>query len=118
MDTFTDWLTEEMNTRGWTQAELSRRSSLSEAQISRIVSEKRGVGWDASHRIARALEVPPCRVFYLAGLIKNPHIIGDQYQNELLDYFEALSHENRELLVRFARLLYEQQTPQETGRTS
>jgi len=63
--------------------------------------------------IARALGVPPERVFRKAGILP-PHIIGDEddeRKGELLDYYESLTDERRDTALALVRTLYERQGP-------
>ncbi len=50
-----EWLIREINTRGWSQAELARRSSMSPSQISRVISGAQSPGLDTLTGVARAL---------------------------------------------------------------
>ena len=107
---FSNWLKEELKARGWNQSNLARRSNITSGQISRIISGTRGIGPDACHAIARALNIPSERVFRKAGFLPSrPHVIGEQ-KEELDDYYEALSQADRGRLVAIAKTLHEQQT--------
>lgn len=64
-----DWLLEEMEKRGWTQAELARRAEIADATLSRIISGTRQAGPEAALSIARALGESPITVYRLAGLL-------------------------------------------------
>ena len=66
---FSGWLQEELKKRGMSQADLSRKSGLSTAAVSRIMGGSRGVGAEACTAIARALKLPPETVFRQAGLL-------------------------------------------------
>lgn len=110
IDNFPRWLQRELNKRGWDQAELARRGDITAAHISRIVSGLRQPGPDFCKGVARALRVPPERVFRLAGLLP-PRIIGaqnEEQKHELLDYFDALDPDTRHTIVTLTRALYEQ----------
>ncbi|MFC1923561.1 helix-turn-helix domain-containing protein [Chloroflexota bacterium] len=58
MSDFSDWLTEELNERGWNKSELVRRSGLSTGYTYRIVNGKVNPGADACRGIALALDIP------------------------------------------------------------
>ena len=100
--TFGDWLQSELNNRGWDQAELVRRSGISSAQISRLVTGGRDPGKDAIAGIARALRLPPEDVLRHAGILppKNVNLTpGDRRALvELMDKISALSPENQRLV--------------------
>ncbi len=69
MTTFRDWLQDEMNKRDISQAELSRLTGITPAQISRIMSDSRGVGEKTIRSIADGLRIPIDEVFRAAGLL-------------------------------------------------
>ena len=58
MSDFSDWLTEELNERGWNKSDLAERSGLSRNYTYRIVNGKVNPGADACRGIARALDIP------------------------------------------------------------
>lgn len=66
---FGTWLTTQLETKGLSQADLSKKSGMSPAQISRLVNGVRGVGEDSILAIANALNIPPETVFRAAGLL-------------------------------------------------
>lgn len=58
MSDLTDWLSEELNNRGWEKIDLADRSGLSRGHIYEITNGKVLPGEQASQAIARAFEVP------------------------------------------------------------
>lgn len=66
---FSQWLLKELESREWSQIELSRRSGVSQAQITRVLSGERGIGEKALSAIAKALKLPPEQVFRAAGVL-------------------------------------------------
>ncbi|MCW5877753.1 MAG: helix-turn-helix transcriptional regulator [Anaerolineales bacterium] len=66
---FVDWILQEMETRSWSQAELSRRSRVSESHISHVLSGRRGPQIGFCKGIAKAFEMPPELVLRKAGLL-------------------------------------------------
>lgn len=100
---FGDWLQRELSNRGWDQAELSRRSGISSAQISRIVTGGRRPGKDSIDGIARALRLPPEDVMRQAGILppKNANLSpGDRrFLVETMDKFAALSRDNQKFVA-------------------
>jgi transcriptional regulator with XRE-family HTH domain len=88
--TFQDWLGEEMNRRGWTQAELARRSHLSQPTLSRILTEMRQVGPGVALAIAHALGESPVKVYRLAGLLPRPASTHRAKVEELADLLYCL----------------------------
>lgn len=99
---FGEWLQRELDNRGWDQAELSRRSGISSAQVSRIVTGGRQPGKDSINGIARALRLPPEEVLRQAGVLppKNANLTpGDRRALvETMDKIAALSHDSQRLV--------------------
>lgn len=63
------WIIQEIEERNWSIRELARRAELSHATINAVLAEKSQPGPDFCTGVARALRVPPERVFRLAGLL-------------------------------------------------
>ncbi len=105
-EAFADWLQQEMNTRGWDQSELARRSGVTTAQVSRLLTGERRPGPAASRKIARAFHLPPEELFRRAGLLPNaaPRPEGAE---ELLHLFGELGEDDRTRLLAIARALVE-----------
>jgi len=68
-NTFPAWLQNELDKRGMTQAELARRSGITSAQISRILSGSRGAEGKTLVGIAKAFKLPPQIVYQAAGFL-------------------------------------------------
>lgn len=66
---FSNWLQNEIKIRNISQAELARRSNITPAQISRLLSGDRNPGDDALLGIANALQIQPEIVFEKAGIL-------------------------------------------------
>ena len=66
---FTEWLNEELIKRNWSQADLARKSGLTTAGISRLVTNDRKPGPEACMSIAKAFNYHPEIVFRAAGLL-------------------------------------------------
>ncbi len=69
VDKFSGWLIQQLNQRGWYQAELARNAEVSRTAISDVISEKHTAGFDLCLAISRALKLPPEIVFRAAGLL-------------------------------------------------
>lgn len=100
---FGEWVQAELNSRGWDQAELARRSHISDAHISRLVSGGRRPGQESAKAIARALRLPPEDVMRQAGILppKNANLTpGDRrFLVETMDKFAALTPEGQRLVA-------------------
>ena len=66
---FSEWLEKELRLRNMTQAELTRKSGLSIAQVSRIVNMQSPAGVHALDSIAKAFDLPVETVFRAAGIL-------------------------------------------------
>ena len=101
---FPDWLTQEMDRRGWKTSRLARRSGLAHSTIGDVLSRRTSPGATFCKRIAVALNIPPDQVLRQAGILP-PAATGGQ--EELLDYLQYLTEEDRDTILRIARTLYE-----------
>lgn len=104
--TFTEWLSSEMELRGWSQAELARRANTSRSAINGLLSGSRGPGPDLARSIAHALKLPDETVFRAAGLL--PPVSDDEAKFEDWKYLlEGLSERDlgilRDLAEKMAR---------------
>ena len=103
METFVEWLQEELHARDWTQAELARRSRVSQTHLSRIMNDMRKPGPDALVSIARALHIPPEEAFRQAGLIppSTASLTPEDQRvfSDLIEKIATLMPENQRLLL-------------------
>ncbi len=113
MTTFTEWLNERLENIGWSYNELARRAGLSSGGVSLVMTEARRPGPEFALGVARALRIPPERVFRKAGILP-PRIIGGEdkeRKSELPDLYEALGDRDRNTALAVIRTLYEQRGP-------
>lgn len=97
------WLINELETRGWSHRELSRRSRISHTQISGFLSGERGIGLDSINAISRVLQIPPEKLLEMADLL--PSTIPKDYTfDEILQIMKRLTPERRRELLEFAYL--------------
>ncbi len=66
---FKEWIEQEMQKRGWRQADLARAGEMDPVTLNRILNMERKAGPDSCSAIARALGLPPEDVFRRAGLL-------------------------------------------------
>jgi transcriptional regulator with XRE-family HTH domain len=103
---FADWLAEQLGKQGWSQSELARRSGVTPAGVSQVLSGKADPGPDFCNGIARALGIPPERVFRQAGLLPELH----QPDPDLEDFIAIIKHlpdEELDRLLAIAETLYQ-----------
>ena len=111
---FNDWLTTELDTRGWSVRELARRAAVSHATINGVLAENSNPGPDLCNGVSRALGVPAERVFRLAGLLP-AQIIGDENtEREMLDYFRAMDRKDQQQILTITRAVYESRAKYDT----
>ncbi len=65
---FAAWLNAELKSRGWSQSDLSRKSGITTAHISRIVNRERMPGVEFCRGISRAFGISDIQVLEIAGL--------------------------------------------------
>lgn len=107
---FSEWLQKELERRGWNQAELSRRSGVSEAQITRIITTERGPGPDAAKAFAHALHYPEEFIFRKAGLLSEKPEDEPMAPSlaELIHLYLTASEEEQERMLEVIRVLSSQ----------
>lgn len=66
---FTQWLSEAMAARNWSQGELARRSGLSQSMVSLLVLGRNAPGVDTLQCLARAFNMRREDVFRIAGYL-------------------------------------------------
>jgi transcriptional regulator with XRE-family HTH domain len=96
---FKEWLLEEMDKRGWSQADLARYANLNRAVINKLLN---GVSNMPSHRtliaIARAFKIPVEGVYRASGLL--PEISEpDAVTEEILHNLNQLQNKKRKSMV-------------------
>ncbi len=101
---FRDWLNAQLARKGWIQADLARASGITTAQISRIMSGRRGIGRESCNAIAKALGVPPETVLRAAGLLPDEPE-ENELTEELIYIFNQLTAESQVRAVAQLRAL-------------
>lgn len=100
-DDFADWLGSELESRGWSQAELARRVDVTHAAISFVITRRRAPSPQLCLSLAEVLDLPPAEVFRRAGLLP-PIAEGAQ---RLAEIYTALEPDRQEILITVARAL-------------
>ncbi len=102
--TFTQWLLEEMKAREWSQAELARKSKVSESHLSHVLSGRRRPKIEFCNRVARAFDLPSEVVARKAGLLPPAKEKLDSLDKEwqhIMD--QAQGQSERRQLIELAR---------------
>jgi transcriptional regulator with XRE-family HTH domain len=113
---FADWLLDEMNKQGLSQATLARKAGVSRAAISNVINGTRGLGVELCTAIAFAFGIPPETVFRAAGILPNRPGTDEDFE-ELKHLFSQMSEEEQEEFLAIGRLKIERQSkrgPHET----
>jgi transcriptional regulator with XRE-family HTH domain len=105
-DKFSNWLQQELSSRKWDQAELTRYGGVTASQVSRIIAGQRKPGVGACRAIATALGLPPEEIFRHAGLLPRSKKLPEGGE-ELLHYYAELSADDRQRAIAIVRALWE-----------
>ncbi len=108
MSEFSEWLLAELDRRGWSKNELSRRADLSKGAISGVLSKDGNPGIKFCLGVARAFGIAPDEVLHKAGL---PSLAwsASPSKEELVISLSYLSEEDRLTLLKIARLMLKAQ---------
>jgi transcriptional regulator with XRE-family HTH domain len=106
MDAFIRWLEGELHQRNWSYNELARQAGLSSASVSQVMTGRQKPGLDFCRGVAEALNVPPERVFRLAGLLP-PRPQRDDVIDEILFYYDQMTPQAQAHLRVIARAFAE-----------
>lgn len=100
---FIDWLTEELNKRGWTQSDLARKSGITKGGLSHVFAGTRKPGIDMCKGIAGAFDLPEIYVFSMAGLMQP--IEYDEVSEEFRIILHELSAAGKRDLMQIAHMI-------------
>lgn len=102
---FSEFLTEEMQRRGWTQADLAKAAGVNRQVISTYVNRQRQKpDIDVLIAISRALHIAPENVLRAAGLLP-PASENIAEKEDLLHLFDQMSKEKKKDLLNYAQFL-------------
>lgn len=88
--------------------ELGRRSGVSQAQISNVISGMAKPSADFCIKVAIAFKLPPVTLMRYAGILP-PQSAADEDEEVLLHYFNQLSARDQIRLIAIARTLTNEQ---------
>jgi transcriptional regulator with XRE-family HTH domain len=103
---FNDWVMSEMEKRNWSFADLSKKSGISQAHISKVFSGQRGIGNDFLNAISIALGYPPEYIFRKAGILPPLPETTEQHQ-ELTYLFDKFPEDEQKDLLSYMRIKLE-----------
>jgi len=97
---FTTWLSDKMNELNLSMSKLARKSGISHATISQVMSKKQKPTHDFCSAIAQPLGVDELELMWRAGLLrKKPIAITEPSLREILDAVRTLTPDQRRQLL-------------------
>jgi transcriptional regulator with XRE-family HTH domain len=105
---FATWLQNQLDARGWRQADLVRASGIHSGYLSKLLNRERMPGVETCQAIAKAFNMRDTDVMKIAGLAANTSP-DDQTPSlrELISKFTQLSNERQESILDMVRALDE-----------
>ena len=110
VNTFFEWLDNELNQRGWARVELTKRADISESGLSMAYSGKRQVGPKMIKAIAHALNIPEETVYRAAGILPPEPADTPPTLGEWMKMFIDSDEGTRDELLAQARFMVERKT--------
>ena len=102
MSRLTDWLSNQLDARGWSYNELARRAGLSSGTVSNVMAGRSNPGLDFCAGVAEALGESPEVLLRMAGLLPEVGADGDR-EARVLHVFRRLSPEQQEAAIAMLR---------------
>ena len=97
MDSFSDWLSAEVESRGWSYKEAGRRGGFASSMFTHIANGDTKPGLDFCQGIARAFDMPLEDVLRLAGIL--PPLVEDDSVAALMRRLLSLSGPARQQVI-------------------
>jgi transcriptional regulator with XRE-family HTH domain len=107
MNDFVAWLRNELNIRGWRQADLARQSGMNTGLLSQILNGQRRAGVSTCRTIARALNMREVDVLHRAGLLTSAAVCDEDSPlvQEMIVEFIRLDDSDQEQILKQVRAL-------------
>ena len=110
VESFRTWLLGELKKRDWTNAELARRSGLSEGGLGNVINGRRNPTPDTCRKIAKALKIPESEVFRRAGILHEPPPPEENLTlGEILEYLSEFDDDELDALKEYIEYRYQVQ---------
>lgn len=107
MVSFSDWLVNELRVRNISQAELARKSGVSQPVISRVISNERNPSPDTLQKFAKGLRININEVYLAAGILPSGQDIKDALSDRFAEVLADLSEDDIDELYNIAILKLE-----------
>lgn len=102
-DSFSGWIQERLEEKGWSQAELARRSGLTRGGISNLLNNVRKPDAETCKALARAFGRPEEEALIAAGYL-SPKPDFDPRAERLNQLFDQLTPEDQEEILSIAEM--------------
>jgi transcriptional regulator with XRE-family HTH domain len=109
-EVFSNWLQSELEIRDWSQSDLSKRSGVHRAIISKIILGSSMPMPETLEAIAKGLHISPVLVFQKAGLLP-PNGDADQWIEEMNHKMGLLDPSKRPMAEKLLNALLEEDKP-------
>lgn len=113
MNTFGEWLAEELKIREMSQADLARISPLTRATISNLINGTRGPGPDAINALADSLKLDPEYVMRVAGLLPPERGEPSAATQEVIRLMEHIPARDQQHLLEIVRAYTRRYLPEQ-----
>ena len=113
MNSFSDWLVNELTIRNWSQSDLAKKSKLSKQSISQLVNEIRGPGPEAVTAIAEAMMLDPIYVMRVAGLLPQERSEPNSTIGEIIQLVERIPVREQQHLLEIVRAYTRRYLPEQ-----
>ena len=106
MESFENWLNQQLSQRGWSQSEAARRSGVSASMFSQVISGVAKPGPDFLDGVARAFSLTRREIYARAGRIEPEPDSDTPSARDLLTYFSTLMPNHQADVIEHAKALY------------
>lgn len=100
---FTEWLWSALWDWNWSQAELSRKTKLAPATISRLLNGQRAPSIETCKKLADVFCIPQDIILQKSGYIKKVELNGTEDLAELINIYQTLNSIDKKDLLSIAR---------------
>ena len=95
---FVSFIKEELIKRSWSNAELAKRSGISQAHISRVLNGNYLPGIDLLKSFSHALNIPEEQLFRMAGILPERKEL-EPVNERMLHLFSQLEHYDKQMIL-------------------
>ena len=106
MSDFINWLSKEIEKRGWSRNEFGRKIGRTSAGVSHVMTGQTAPTWDFCFGVAQAFNMPPETIFRRAGLLSNTPGKPEKLQ-QINDLLTHLDKDDLDEVLAYAQLRYE-----------